>query len=79
MRPESCVADAKGNDKVLRHAVFFKFKDGTTKEQLKDIVDAFRPLPARISQNRRRRFADSSWAKVCLDPSGTTGLRIASF
>lgn len=59
MRPESCVADAKGNDKVLRHAVFFKFKDGTTKEQLKDIVDAFRALPAKIEEVRGFELGES--------------------
>jgi len=34
--------------KVLRHVVLFKFKEGTTPEQIKAIEDAFRALPAKI-------------------------------
>jgi hypothetical protein len=32
----------------LRHVVLFKFKDGTTPEQIKTIEDAFRALPKKI-------------------------------
>jgi hypothetical protein len=32
----------------LRHVVLFKFKDGTSKDQLRKIEDAFRALPAKI-------------------------------
>jgi Stress responsive A/B Barrel Domain len=35
-------------DKVLRHVVLFKFKDGTTPEQIKQVEDAFRALPGKI-------------------------------
>ena len=35
-------------DRVLRHAVFFQFKDGTSAEDLQKIVDAFRDLPSKI-------------------------------
>ncbi len=38
--------------KVLRHVVLFKFKDGTTAEQIEAIEDAFRALPAKIPQIR---------------------------
>jgi hypothetical protein len=34
--------------KVLRHVVLFKFKDGTTAEQIKTVEDAFRALPSKI-------------------------------
>ena len=34
----------------LRHVVLFKFKDGTTPEQVKAIEDAFRALPAKIPE-----------------------------
>lgn len=34
--------------KVLRHAVFFKFKESSTPEQVKEVVDAFRALPSKI-------------------------------
>ncbi len=42
--------------KVLRHAVFFKFKDASTEEQVKEVVDAFRKLPAQIDE-----IADFEW------------------
>jgi len=38
---------AKG-DPVLRHVVLLAFKDGTTPEQVKAIVDAFCALPGKI-------------------------------
>jgi hypothetical protein len=45
-------ADDKGQDKAaakkLRHVVMFKFKAGTTDAQLKEIVDTFAGLPAKI-------------------------------
>ena len=34
----------------LRHVVLFKFKDGTTPEQIKAIEDAFRALPAKVPE-----------------------------
>jgi hypothetical protein len=40
--------DAKEPEKVLRHAVFFKFKDGTSDEDIKKVVDAFDALPKKI-------------------------------
>ena len=33
---------------VYRHAVFFKFKDSATPEQIKAIEDGFRALPSKI-------------------------------
>lgn len=33
---------------VLRHAVFFGFKEGSTDEQIKKVTDAFSGLPAKI-------------------------------
>ena len=41
------VAKAAGNS-LLRHLVIFKFKDDTTAEQTKAIVDAFAALPGKI-------------------------------
>src|SRR5687768_50859 len=38
--------------KVLRHVVFFKFKAGTSEEQLKTITDAFAALPKKIEAIR---------------------------
>ncbi len=37
-------------DRVLRHVVLFKFKDGSAPEDLKKIEDAFRTLPEKIPQ-----------------------------
>jgi len=34
--------------KVLRHVVLFKFKTGTTAEQVKQVEEAFRALPSKI-------------------------------
>jgi hypothetical protein len=38
--------------KLLRHVVLFKFKEGTSKEQVKQIEDAFRDLPSKIDAIR---------------------------
>lgn len=37
-------------DSVLRHVVIFKFKDGTSKEDIKKVENAFSALPSKISQ-----------------------------
>ena len=42
----------EGNDKVLRHAVFFKFKPTATREDIDRVVEAFRALPAKIKEIR---------------------------
>jgi hypothetical protein len=44
----SSAAETKEPEKVLRHAVFFKFKDGTSKEDVQKVVDAFDALPKKI-------------------------------
>ena len=38
------------SDSLLRHTVFFKFKEGTTAEQMKQVEDAFSALPSKIEQ-----------------------------
>ncbi len=43
------VSAAEHSDK-LHHVVAFKFKDGTTKEQIKQVEDAFRDLPKKITE-----------------------------
>ena len=35
---------------VLRHAVFFKFKDTSTEEGIQEVVDAFRAFPGKIEE-----------------------------
>ena len=37
-------------DSLLRHVVLFKFKEGTTKAQMKEVEDAFSALPSKIEQ-----------------------------
>jgi hypothetical protein len=37
-------------DSLLRHVVLFKFKEGTTKAQMKKVEDAFSALPSKIEQ-----------------------------
>ena len=40
---------SEGTDsQVLRHVVMFKFKDGTSNQQIREIEDAFRALPGKI-------------------------------
>ena len=41
-------AQAADDSKVFRHVVLFKFKDGTTDEQVQEVVDAFRALKDKI-------------------------------
>ena len=36
-------------DKILRHVVLFKFKDGATPENVKSVEDAFLLLPSKIN------------------------------
>ena len=36
--------------KVLRHAVFFSFKEDSTEDDIAGVVDAFRKLPSKISE-----------------------------
>ena len=40
--------DSKEPEKVLRHAVFFKFKDDTSAEDVSKVVTAFDALPKKI-------------------------------
>jgi hypothetical protein len=46
---DTAPSNAPTKDKqVLRHAVFFKFKDGTSAEDVRRVVEAFGALPAKI-------------------------------
>jgi len=40
----------KVNDSVLRHVVLFKFKEGTSSQDIKKVEDAFSALPSKIPQ-----------------------------
>lgn len=43
-----CAEEPKEKDKVLRHAVFFKFKDDTSKADVDKVVAEFNNLPKKI-------------------------------
>jgi len=50
---------------VLRHVVLFKFKDGATKEQVQEVVDAFRALPGKIDSIKAFEYGtDNSPEKI---------------
>ncbi len=53
---QSQQAQGGTKDKLLRHVVLFKFKDGTTPAQIKEVEDAFRALPGKIDA-----IADFEW------------------
>ena len=44
----SSSSDNRSSKKVLRHAVFFQFKESSTPEQIEEVVNAFRALPEKI-------------------------------
>lgn len=46
----SVAADKKEGGDVLRHVVFFKFKESATPEQIKQVEEAFAALPGKISE-----------------------------
>lgn len=50
---ESPSPSPKGDDQVLRHAVFFKFKDSSTEADVDRIVELFRALPTTIEEIQR--------------------------
>jgi Stress responsive A/B Barrel Domain len=45
----SVISAHPAEEKVLRHVVFFKFKDSATPEQVKQVEEAFRALPSKIN------------------------------
>lgn len=47
---------ATSTDSLLRHVVLFKFKAGTTPEDIKKVEEAFHALPSKIPQ-----IADYEW------------------
>ncbi len=44
----SAIAQAQSSPSVLRHAVMFKFKDTSSKEDVTKIEEAFKALPSKI-------------------------------
>jgi heme-degrading monooxygenase HmoA len=46
--PVAAQVATKKNEKVLRHVVLVKFKDDATKDQVQEVVTAFRALPKKI-------------------------------
>ena len=48
MSAHAAAPGSSASEKVFRHVVLFKFKDGTTDEQVQEVVDAFRDLKNKI-------------------------------
>jgi len=49
MVTQACADSAASEgDKVLRHAVFFKFKDSASQNEIRSVIDAFAALPSKI-------------------------------
>jgi hypothetical protein len=46
--------------KMLRHAVLFKFKDGTKPEDIKKVEEAFRALPSKIKEIQGFEFGTNN-------------------
>jgi hypothetical protein len=42
--------ESEATGKVLRHAVFFKFKDSSSQDDVDGVVEAFRALPSKIQE-----------------------------
>ncbi|MFK7813921.1 MAG: Dabb family protein [Maribacter sp.] len=47
---ETTTETIMSQDSLLRHVVLFKFKDGTAKEDIKKVEEAFSALPSKIPQ-----------------------------
>lgn len=56
----SSMAQSKSEEKVLRHVVLFKFKDNTSKEDIKKVEDAFRALPSQIKEIKDFEFGTNN-------------------
>jgi hypothetical protein len=48
--PAESSSELEANDKVLRHAVFFKFKPTSSKQDVNRVVETFRALPSKIEE-----------------------------
>lgn len=48
--PRGAMSETDSNEKLLRHVVMFKFKDDSSEQDVKKVVDAFRKLPTQIPQ-----------------------------
>ncbi len=48
LQAENAPASEGKPGRVLRHVVLFKFKDGTTPQQIDEVIDAFRALKGKI-------------------------------
>src|SRR4029079_14910172 len=62
--------DTKEPEKVLRHAVFFKFKDDTSAEDVGKVVKAFDALPKKIDSIKDYQ-AGKNFSPIGLDAGFT--------
>ena len=58
-RDQATGSKTEDEQKVLRHAVFFKFKDSSSKEDVERVVDAFRALPSKIKEIREMQLGEN--------------------
>ncbi|HEX2475074.1 MAG TPA: Dabb family protein [Lacipirellulaceae bacterium] len=58
-REQATGSKAEAKKKVLRHAVFFTFKDSSSKEDVDRVVDAFRALPSKIKEIREMQLGEN--------------------
>lgn len=59
LAPAGSTAQSKSTS-VLRHVVIFKFKDGTSAEDIKKVEDAFRALPSKIKEIKGFEFGTNN-------------------
>jgi hypothetical protein len=58
-KPTSRDSKSEANDKVLRHAVFFKFKPTSSKQDVERVVEAFRALPDKIKEIKEFQLGEN--------------------
>jgi len=67
------VAEAQGKNSKLLHVVSFKFKEAATKEQIKEVEDAFRALKGKIPEIQTLEWAQTSARKSSTRASPIAG------
>lgn len=70
-------AEPAQDKRMLRHVVLFKFKEGTTAEQVKEIEQAFRQLPKKIDAIKGFEWGTDNSVEMLSD--GFTHCFIVSF
>ena len=58
--PTTPLAPTKDPSQVLRHAVFFSFKETSNEAEIREVVDAFRALPSKIDAIKEFRWGTNN-------------------